>query len=396
MKKFLIVIIAIFFSFINVNALEFDITSSAVIIASQDGRVLYSKNANEKKSIASLTKIMTAIVSLENIDDLDGKVIISKSDYDGVYENNLATSGLKIGQEVTYRDLLNSLLIKSGAEAATALSHNVSGDTSSFVELMNEKAKDIGLNNTHFANPIGLDDAENYSTAADVLKMFKYALKNKEFYKIVTTSKYKISDGTLTFSSSIRKSQLVGDYLLGGKTGTTEDAGLCLASFAKDNDEVLSMVTLGVKDNLAGKYNFYDTKTIYDYYINNYEKQLVLDKEEPILKIKTKYLKDDYIYFYLDKDVYKYLENDFDVDNLKYEYNGIEEITSKMKKNKKLGVLKIKYKDEVLYKKNIYLEKKYNFSVIKFIKVNYIYFIIVGIIVIISLFLLKKKRSNKN
>lgn len=144
------------------------------------------------------------------------------------------------------------------------------------------------------------------------------------------------------------------------------------------------------------KYNFYDTKTIYDYFINNYEKQLILDEKDPILKIKTKYLKDDYIYFYLDKDVYKYLENDFDVDKLKYEYKGIEEITSKMKKDEKLGVLKVKYKDEVLYKKTIYLEKKYSFSVIKFIKVNYIYFVIVGIIVIISLFLFKKKRSNKN
>ena len=193
--KYILCLFISLFLLTSVQALELDIHSTnAILYNTNDDKVLYEKNENERVQIASLTKIMTAIVTLDKIDNLDEKVTLVSEDLKGLLEENLVTAGFKVGQTVSYRDLLYGLLLPSGADAAKALARSIGGTEDNFVKLMNEKAKKLNLKETHFTNPIGLDDENNYSTVKDVSLMFEYALKNDDFKKIVTSSSYTTSD----------------------------------------------------------------------------------------------------------------------------------------------------------------------------------------------------------
>ena len=211
MKKYLtllLVVISLYIGIPIVNAIEFDLNSKNAILYNLDeNMVLYEKNATEQISIASMTKIMTAIVALENIEDLDEKVILTSADFYGLEEANASVAGFKVGQSLTYRDLLYGLLLPSGADAAQALTRTVAGGKSNFVKMMNEKAENLSLDDTHFMNETGLDEEEHYSTVEDVAKLFQYALKNEEFKKMITSSSYTISDHSSTIYSSIEKNK---------------------------------------------------------------------------------------------------------------------------------------------------------------------------------------------
>ena len=209
----------------------------------------------------------------------------------------------------------------------------IAGGKNNFVKLMNEKAKELNLENTHVMNETGLDEEEHYSTVEEVAKIFQYALKNETFREIITTSSYTMSDNSFTVYSTITKNKrkygINLDYVEGGKTGTTYDAGLCLASIATSNGVHYMLVTARAPYN-EGPKNFYDAKTIYEYFINNYSNQFVVEKGEKILTLDTLYTKDDNVFFYIEQSYQKYLPNEFKKDDLKYEYHGEKIITSKM------------------------------------------------------------------
>ncbi|MDE6477058.1 MAG: hypothetical protein K2L48_02580, partial [Mycoplasmoidaceae bacterium] len=202
MKKYgimLLIVVATFFGTVIVNAVEFDLNSKNAILYNLDeNEILYEKDSKEKIAIASMTKIMTAIVAIENTDNLDETVILTWTDFSGLVEANASVAGFRFGQKVTYRDLLYGLLLPSGADAAQALTRAIAGGRSNFVQMMNEKAKELNLENTYFMNEIGLDEEGHYSTVEEVAKLFQYALKNETFKEIVTTPSYTISDNSLT------------------------------------------------------------------------------------------------------------------------------------------------------------------------------------------------------
>ena len=381
---------------INIYALDFDIYSNNVILYNtKENKVVYEKNSKEKISIASLTKITTGIVAIENIKDLDEKITITNDDFKGLYEANAALAGFRVGEEVTYRDLLYGLMLPSGAEAARALERNVAGSEEAFIKLMNNKAKELKLENTHYANPTGLDDPNHYSTANDVLTIFKYALSNKEFKEILTTKKYTTSDKSITFRSTLSKlSGLDMDYVLGGKTGTTEDAGLCLATLANYDDTDFILVTAKAEYSRTSPRNFLDQKEIYEYVRDNYDYMEVVNKKDVLVTLPTKYLKEDEISFTSDKNVKMYLENTFNKKDLKYKYTGEKIITSKMKKNQKIGKVDIYYDKDKLTTIDIVLKEKPKFSIIKYLLAHKI---IVGIILllIIIMFIPRKKKKRK-
>ena len=384
MKKVLLIII-LFFITINVNAEEINISSkSAILYNTNDNKILFKQNENEKLQIASLTKIMTAIIVLENIDILDKEITLTSNDFKGLLEENLVTAGFTINQKVTYRDLLNGLLIKSGAECAKALVNNTTKTEEEFVNLMNIKAKELKLTNTNFQNPIGLDNENNYSTAEEISKLFMYALKNKEFKKIITTDSYTTKDGKLTIKNKIRNNQNVGDYLLGGKTGTTDGAGLCLASVASKDNVNFLLITLGAPYDKKAPHNFIDAKNVYSYYINNYSYQNIWEKEEVILSLKTKFVKEDKIEFHPEKEIKIYLPNDFNKKDLVYKYKGIKLITPNMKKGKKLGTLTVYYKDEKIANQSITLKEKPKISILKILnEYKYIIFFLISLFTLI-------------
>ena len=400
MKKILSLII-IFILFIGkINALELNISSESAILYNLDsGEVLYEKNSDEVRQIASLTKIMTALVTIENVDNLDKQVILTKEDFAGLIEANAVQAGFTNGEVVTYKDLLFALLLPSGADAAKAIARNVGGTEENFINKMNEKAKELNLKNTKFSTVIGLDDENNYSTAKEVSIIFKEALKNKTFKEIITTKEYQTSDGKLTFKSTIQSNakryEIDIPYVLGGKTGTTNGAGLCLATIAKANDVNYMLVTLGALYDKKAPHNIEDAKIVYDYFIENYSNKIIVDKDKPFKKIKVKYSNVEEINLYPNKSITKYLENNYNKDDIKLIYNGKKALTPFNKKEEKLGTLKIYYQDKLIDTQNIILNENINFNIISFIKEEIVIISIVLILLILIIIKICMKKRTK-
>ena len=397
MKKFLSFILIFILFLSKVNSIDINISSKNAILYNMDsGEVLYEKNADEKASIASLTKIMTALVALDNIDNLDKQVILTSEDFKGLAEANAVTAGFTKGEVVTYRDLLYGLLLPSGADAAKALARNIAGTEAAFIEKMNDKVKEMDLKTTHFSSVIGLDDEDNYSTAREISLIFKKALQNKDFKEIITTKEYTSSDDKVKFHSTIqsnaKKSNINVPYILGGKTGTTTDAGLCLATIAKANDVNYMLVTLGATYDKKAPHHIEDAKTIYDYFMNNYGNQIIVNQKEPFKTIKSKYTEKSHIKLYPTKNITMYLQNDYNKKDIKYEYEGKTEVSPFNKKGAKLGTLKIYYQNKLIDTQNITLNQNLNFNIFSFFKEEVLF---IGIIILIILAIFLKKYHKK-
>ena len=215
---------------------------SVIVMDVASGSILYSKNAQEKKPIASLTKLATALVVRENY-ALDDVVVVSK--------NAAAQPAAKVwllnGEEIKVENLLKALLIESGNDAAVALAENM-GSEKEFIEAMNAKMEKLGLKNTHFENPVGYDAAENYSTAYDIARLAGYFLRDAVLREIVATNKTSVysTDGLIKHEL-YSTNNLFGSYLTikGLKTGLTDDAGECIAALAENEEngkQVLAIV----------------------------------------------------------------------------------------------------------------------------------------------------------
>lgn len=383
MRKIIIFLILIL---VPIQISAFTIKSENAILYNLDEeRVLYELNAHERVSIASMTKIMTAIVALENIDDVNEYIVMTPAMFKTLKEENASVAGFRVGEKVTYLDLLYGLMLPSGADAAQGLAIMTSGDIDSFVSKMNKKAQSLGLKNTHFANPTGLDHKDNYSTVDDVATILKYALKNKTFAKIFTTEKYVTSNKQHTFKSTRIKSSIDTSFIDGSKTGFTYDAGLCMASIASHNNTNYLLVTAKAPyDNKTN--HLKDAKTIYNYYFNNYGNKTILTKEEILTTINL--VDGRKITYQVEEDVVKYLNNEC---VLKKEYNGSNSIDYDTKLGAKLGEYIIKCDDEIIYKKDILAIQKIHEPQ----KINYSIIImsVLSIFIIILLLVLKRKKK---
>ena len=243
---------------------ELKITSKAGIVLEQNtGRVLWEKNSKEKLKIASTTKILTAIVVVENT-DLDSKVVISKK----AALTGGSTVGLISGKEVTVKSLLYGLLLKSGNDCAVALAEYVGGNVDEFVKMMNRKAYEIGAKDTHCTNPHGLDTEDNYSTAYDIAKITCYAKNIEVLSKIMNTESITVDFGnTSKFLANTNRLLFTYEYCNGGKTGYTAIANRCLVATAKkDNLEVVAVI-LGANTT---DIRFKEGKELLKYAIENY------------------------------------------------------------------------------------------------------------------------------
>ena len=228
----------------------------AVLISRKDGQIVAERNADEKVYPASLTKIMTLIVGYEN-GNLDDSYIFTNSDLYPLYAENASVAGFKEGEEVTLKDLLYGLILPSGADGAVGIANLVAGGEEEFAELMNEKAAEMGLKNTHFANSSGLHDENQYSTVTELATILDYALQYDFCREVLSTYKYTTSstninaDGivlTSDIQSKMEGSESGVAHISGGKTGYTIEAKNCLASFGtvdETGDEYI-IVTCGV------------------------------------------------------------------------------------------------------------------------------------------------------
>lgn len=384
MKKVVFFLFSLFFFCYSVYANDFDITGEYVTLYNMnEDTLLYSKNDTKKTSIASLTKMMTTLVAIEEIDDLDKIVTIKERDFEGTV--GYSKAGFKVGDKVTYRDLLYGIILPSGADAVNAVVNNTLG-YDKFIKKMNETAKKIGMNDTSYANPVGKDDENNYSTSNDLAKLLKYALKNETFKTIFTTKNYKTSNG-LNLESTVNRYEniLNTNEIKGAKSGFTKDAGRCLASITTLNNVDYLLVV--INSSTTSPYNAVkDTITIYDYYNNNYGYKNIINDDTFIKEIPVDFSKEKTYKITGSEDIEKYLKNNTEVT---YKYVGSDKITFNTKKGSKLGVVKIYDGDVLLATSNVYLENNIEYYPI-------ITYIMIGIAVIFVLLMVKKKKKKKH
>lgn len=405
MKKYLIWIVAAFFSFIPFAfGVELEINSQNAILYNLDeNKVLYEKQSDEVIPIASLTKIMTAIVTVEHVTSLNEKVTINASDLKGLAEANASVAGFSIGETVTIRDLLYGLLLPSGADAAQTLTRVVANSREKFVALMNQKASEMGLVNTHFENETGLDSENHHSTVREVAAMFQYALHNEELKKILTSQRYTMSDGKFSVMSTLTKNinryQLPLDYILGGKTGTTDHAGLCLASIAQAGGVNYMLITVRAPYDKTNPYNFYDARTIYDYFIENYEKKNVIEKEDILLTLETDYAKEEKVDFKAEDEISKLVPRTYQKEDLVVQYDGVNTIPFHTKVGTKLGTANAFYDGEFILSKDIILTNDLHLDFGKYIKGHILeiiaIFIAIAVILILCYHILKKRTKKR-
>lgn len=261
--------ICLFFTSINLAYASTDTAKSYVLMDMDSGRVISSKDKDNPMLIASITKIMTCILALENKNPQDLVKVdesITKSYGSGIY--------ISVGEEITLIDLLYGLMLRSGNDAAIMISTYVSGSEEEFVKLMNQKAKEIGMKNTTFYNSSGLDNNTrgNISTAYDMALITKYAMQNETYKKIVKTKKYTAKTNLKTYIWHNKNKLLQYDYITGGKTGYTEKAKRTLVSTAsKDN---INLIVVTIKD--SDDWNTH--KTLYEETFNNYRSYKILNK----------------------------------------------------------------------------------------------------------------------
>ncbi len=230
--------------------------ASAILIDSTTGRVIYEKNADKKMPMASTTKIMTAICTIENINS--NVPIKVNSDAAGIEGSSIY---LKAGERITIKELLCGMLLNSGNDAATALALEVGGSVEGFSEIMNKTAIKIGANSTNFSNSSGLYEDNHYTTARDLAKISAYAMENPLIRWIVSSKELKISNGDKGARFLKNHNKLLWQYegCTGIKTGYTKKCGRCLVSSAKRGSRELIAVTLNAPDDWR------DHKILFDY-----------------------------------------------------------------------------------------------------------------------------------
>ncbi len=387
LKKIISVILLFFLFSINICASSVELTSDKYILVNlTDDIVLLEKNSNDKTQIASLTKIMNVLISIENIKDYNAKVVITKEMLEGLTWD-IATIKLKVGDILTYDDLLYAAMLPSAADAANALAISVSGSYENHLIKMNKKAEELNLKNTHFSNVVGLSDENNYSSAYDILVLLKYALRNKKFKEIFKSKSYILSNGN-KINTTIYKYD--NEYIVGSKTGFTTKAGRCLASISNFDNADFLFVTL---NNYSGGHKYIDeTINTYKYYDENYSYKTVASTEDVVATIKTKYAKENEIDLTPNEEYKYYLSNDFDKKNITYEYDGVDELSFFTQKGKLLGKVNIKYKGEVIKSFEIFYKGELTFSLFKFLWIKKFYIIV---LVIVMFFLHKKKKKKR-
>lgn len=245
--------------------------SSAIVMEVKTGRILYSKNIHQKKPMASTTKIMTALLALEN-SDLNAKVKIP-SQAVGIEGSSIY---LKYNEEITLEDLLYGLMLRSGNDAAVAIAYHISGSEEKFVNLMNKRAKEIGAKNTNFKNPHGLHHNEHYTTAYDLALITRQALLNEDFKKIVSTKRWVANRDGYNYFYNKNKTLRQFNGGDGVKTGYTKASGRCLVTSATRNGMQIICVVLN-------DYNWFkDCYSLMDKAFNKYHPYKVLNKGDKI------------------------------------------------------------------------------------------------------------------
>lgn len=341
MKKIVFFLVLLILPF-QVSA--YSTSASCGILMDQDsGRILYSNNIHKVRSVASISKIMTGILAIES-GKLDSMVTID----DVILKAYGSAIYLQVGEEISLRNLVYGLMLRSGNDAALAIAKFVSGSVDEFVLLMNKKAKEIGMKNTTFNNPSGLDQEKgNYSTAYDMAILTSYAMKNDTYSKIVGTKKHTVKTNKNNYLWKNKNKLLYNySYTTGGKTGFTEIAKRTLVSTASKDNLNLVVVTLNDGND------FLDHKSLYEEAFSSLKSYELL-KKGPIEILNENYYEG---YDFIIKDSFSYPMYDEEKDSVLLSFR--LEKKREYKKNDKVGVVNVFLGDKKIYETGIYLKEK--------------------------------------
>ena len=330
--------------------------TAALLVSPDSGMVLYSKNADQKRYPASTTKIMTALLTLENVSNLDETVTSEAVDFENVTADS-SNAGILLGEQVTVRDLLYALMLPSANEAAYMLARHVGGSWEQFVDMMNDRAAELGCTGTHFCNPCGLHEDDHYTTAHDLYLIAKEAMKDVTFRDIVSTVQHRMAKTNLheeriiyTTNQLIFSSFQPWSYAncLGIKTGHTSQAGNCFVGYAEYGDAKLFSVVLGCSDS-SKEYpsvaaSFTDTKKLCQWGFENFTSKTLARQGEEVTYTKVKLSTDtNQLLLTAKADVVALLPKDLDVKELELVEDIPEEVKAPVKAGDPIGTATYRY-----------------------------------------------------
>ena len=378
------------------NDLNIDAKAS-LIIEENSGKVIHEENSNIQNYPASVTKILTAILTLENC-ELTETVTVSKTAISNI-PSGYVIAPLFVGEQMSVEDLLYALMLKSANDAAYVLAEHVGGTVEGFSEMMNKKAEEIGCKNTHFVNPNGIHNSNHYTTAYDMYLISRYAMKNEEFVKIVSTYQHALS-ATNKYSKNDRimkntnafvnpSSRYYDENVKGIKTGTTLQAGNCLITSTSKNGFDVITVILGAKTSES---KFSETKKMMNYAFDNYEFTQIHKKGDVIKNIEVeKATKETKSLNLVISDDIKAINNiKIKAEEIEPEISLNDEIIAPISKGQELGTIKYTV-DGLEYNAKLLAENDV-------IKKTYYVEILLGIgvfIIIVSVIIIIKKRPRK-
>ncbi|MFR4987177.1 MAG: D-alanyl-D-alanine carboxypeptidase family protein [Lachnospirales bacterium] len=362
MKKFIIFFLVFFILSSNIvfandkeNSINVD-AQSAILMDYKTGRVLYSKNADDPLAMASTTKIMTAIIAIEN-GNLEDTVKVSKN----ATKAPPVKMNLKENEEIKLKDLLYALMLQSSNDAAVAIAEHISGSVEIFCDNMTKKAKELGAKDTVFRTPNGLDSLDHHSTAYDMAVITRYALNNKQFMDIINTKQVSFKTNMSNYDI-INKNRLLSEYegANGVKTGYTGKAGHCFVGSATQNDMTLISVVLASGWGEKGKkQKWVDTKNILNYGFNNFSYESILSQNDCLDTISVIKGEKDNMPLYYEKDIILPLSKD-EKEKISIKLDYIKSLQAPVKKDEKVGVANIYINDNLITQTNILTKEDIN------------------------------------
>ena len=329
---------------------------AAILYEVNTDTILMEQDADMKLFPASTTKLMTALIALEygNPDDV---VTVTNEAIDGLYELGSA-SYLLNGEQISFMDLMRYLLIGSGNDAANALAIHVSGSVEGFVDLMNNKAQELGMTNTHFVNPHGLHNEEHYTSARDLLTLAKVVMENEIIADLVAqdelvlpvTNKHDRTTTKYTTNHLLTKKS-TGEYYyegaIGIKTGTTTPAGLCLVAGCVKGDYTYYSVVLGCEKMEGRSLQFEETIKLFNWGAATWSQQVMLSSSQPIADVPVRLGDEkDTVVVRPAENITAMLPNTFETDDLEMDYALAEDVVAPVKAGDVLGELTVRYEDK--------------------------------------------------
>lgn len=380
-------------------------SDAAILINSNTGKVLYEKNSNKRMYPASTTKIMTAYIALNRL-DFTSEITASKTAVS--IASDSSKMGIIEGEVLTTEELLYALLVQSANDAANVLAEAVSGSISDFVNLMNQTAQDLGMSNTHFANPHGYHDDNHYTTAYDMSIIAQEAMKNSVFAKIVSTKSVEIQptnkyDKVRKFSTrnsliNVRSSlKLQYQYANGIKTGYTDSAGQCLVGSAQRSGMDLVTVVFHAPENDPER-AFIDTKNLFEYAYSKYRIKTALTADELASTCNVKWAAGkSHLVLKANQDVKILLPREnFNSELLTSEIKIYDGIAAPIKEGEELGEIKYYYDKQEVSTAKLYASRNVSRSYVKqFLSyiLNIWFLLILGVVVVIIL--LRRIKENR-